>query len=150
MKKAIVLFLFVSSSVAIMAQEKIDVIIFKENQHSSKPLIVINGLKISQSDSISILDSIDPSLVSSVEVLKGDRAIEKYGADGDGGVVMIETSSRTQFEPLYIVDGKEVDNLKGINSDDIASMEVIKDRDKTIKYGDRAQRGVILIKMKNY
>ncbi len=149
MKKAIVLFLFASSSVGIMAQEKIDVTIFKEKQHSSKPLIVINGLKMSQVDSISLLDSIDPSIVSSIEVLKGDRAIEKYGADGEGGVVMIETSSRTQFEPLYIVDGKEVANLKGINPNDIASMEVIKDIDKTIKYGERAQRGVILIKMKN-
>lgn len=150
MKKVFVLFLFASSSVVSLAQEKIDVIILKEKQHNSKPLIVINGLKMSQVDSISILDAIDPSIVSSVEVLKGDRATEQYGTDGEGGVVMIETSSRTQFEPLYIVDGIEVDNLKEINPNDIASMEVIKDRDKTIKYGDRAQRGVILIKIKNY
>jgi hypothetical protein len=48
------------------------------------------------------------------------------------------------------LDGKEVKTLKGINFTDKASMEVIKDQDKLNTYGDRAQRGVILIKMKNY
>jgi len=150
MKKAFVLFLLAISSVALWAQEKSDSIIFKEKQQHSKPLIVINGLKMNQADSDSIsMDTIDPSIISSVEVLKGDQAIEKYGTDGERGVVMIETRSRTQFEPLYIVDGKEVDNLKEIKPNDIASIEVIKDQNKTIQYGERAQRGVILIKMKN-
>jgi outer membrane cobalamin receptor len=102
MKKAFILFLLAISSIALWAQEKSDLIISKEKQHHSKPLIVINGLKMNQADSISILDKIDPSIISSVDVLKGDRAIEKYGTDGEGGVVMIETSSRTQFEPLYL------------------------------------------------
>lgn len=149
MKKTFLLSVLAISSVTLSAQEKSDVSISKEKQQRPKPLIVINGLKMNQADSI-ILDAIDPTIISSIEVLKGDQATEKYGADGEGGVVMIETSSRTQFEPLYIVDGKEVDNLKGINPNDIGSMEVVKDQDKLIKYGDRAQRGAIFIKMKNY
>jgi len=148
MKKVFVL-LFTLSSLTLWGQQKSDVIIAHEKQQSPKPLIVINGLKMNPEDSMSILDAIDPSIINTVEVLKGDRAIEKYGTEGESGVVMIETSSRTQFEPLYIVDGKEVDNLKEINPNNIATIEVIKDLDKTIRYGERAQHGVILIKMKN-
>ena len=79
MKKAFVLFLLAISSIALWAQEKSDVSISKEKKQHPKPLIVINGLKMNQADSISILDAIDPNIVSSIEVLKGDRAIEKYG-----------------------------------------------------------------------
>jgi TonB-dependent Receptor Plug Domain len=150
MKKAFVLSLLSIFSLTLWAQEKSDVNISKEKKQHPKPLIVINGLKMNQGDSIGILDTIDPSIISSVDVLKGDQGIEKFGTDGERGVVIIETSSRTQFEPLYFVDGKEVDNLKGINPNDIGSMEVVKDLDKLIKYGDRAQRGAIFIKMKNY
>jgi bla regulator protein blaR1 len=148
MKKVFVL-LFTLSSLTLWGQQKRDAIIAHEKQQSPKPLIVINGLKMNPEDSMSILEAIDPSIINTVEVLKGDWAIEKYGTEGESGVVMIETSSRTQFEPLYIVDGKEVDNLKEINPNNIATIEVIKDLDKTSRYGERAQRGVILIKMKN-
>ncbi|WP_293785549.1 TonB-dependent receptor [uncultured Pedobacter sp.] len=52
-----------------------------------------------------------------------------------------------QAKPLYIVDGKEVDNpqLKG---DAIESMEVLKDAGALKQYGDKGKNGVIIITTK--
>ena len=52
--------------------------------------------------------------------------------------------------PLYIVNGKEVDEnyFKKINPDSIESMSVLKDKSATALYGERGQNGVILITTK--
>ena len=51
--------------------------------------------------------------------------------------------------PLYVVDGMPVgDNINFLNSNDIASMEVLKDASAAAIYGTRASNGVILITTK--
>ena len=52
--------------------------------------------------------------------------------------------------PLYIIDGEEVSDeaFKKINSDDIYSMTVLKDKHATDKYGEKAKDGVVEITMK--
>lgn len=46
--------------------------------------------------------------------------------------------------PLYVVDGMPVgDNINFLNSNDIASMEVLKDASAAAIYGTRASNGVI-------
>ena len=51
-------------------------------------------------------------------------------------------------QPLYIVDGKVVDKIDNINSNSIASIDVIKDSSATAIYGSRAANGVVIIKTK--
>lgn len=50
--------------------------------------------------------------------------------------------------PLYIVDGFPVENIKNINSSDIQSMDILKDASSASIYGVRAANGVILITTK--
>ena len=50
--------------------------------------------------------------------------------------------------PLYVVDGIPAESYPNINSDDIASIEVLKDASATAIYGSRANAGVILITTK--
>lgn len=50
--------------------------------------------------------------------------------------------------PLYIVDGIQYNNFQDINSQDIVSMEVLKDAASTAIYGSRGANGVILITTK--
>lgn len=50
-------------------------------------------------------------------------------------------------DPLYIVDGMPA-NVSSINSQDIASVEVLKDASATAIYGSRGANGVILITTK--
>lgn len=51
-------------------------------------------------------------------------------------------------DPLYIVDGFPVDNLRNINSADIVSMDVLKDASSASIYGLRAANGVVLVTTK--
>ena len=50
--------------------------------------------------------------------------------------------------PLYVVDGVIIPNLYGINMDDVASIDVLKDAASTAIYGARASNGVVLITTK--
>jgi TonB-dependent SusC/RagA subfamily outer membrane receptor len=74
----------------------------------------------------------------------------------DGGVsvrIRGTTSIRGSNEPLYVIDGVEIQpgpggSLVGINPNDIASIEVIKDPAGEAMYGVRGANGVIVITTK--
>ena len=74
----------------------------------------------------------------------------------DGGVAVRirgTTSIRGSNEPLYVIDGVEIEpgasgSLTGINPHDIASIQVLKDPAETALYGVRGANGVIVIKTK--
>ncbi|MBS1668875.1 MAG: TonB-dependent receptor plug domain-containing protein [Bacteroidetes bacterium] len=51
-------------------------------------------------------------------------------------------------KPLYFIDGKEVEDIKGLNPNHIESINVWKDSIAVKKYGERGRNGVILIKTK--
>lgn len=51
--------------------------------------------------------------------------------------------------PLYIVDGFQVDNIDFLSSQDIESMEVLKDASASAIYGSRAANGVIIFTTKS-
>jgi bla regulator protein BlaR1 len=61
------------------------------------------------------------------------------------------TYSSQGEEPLYIVNGKEVDknHFKELKPDNIESMSVLKDKSATALYGERAKNGVIMITTKS-
>lgn len=50
--------------------------------------------------------------------------------------------------PLYVVDGVPIDNLSGINPNDIESIDVLKDAASAAIYGSRGSNGVILVTTK--
>ncbi|POY35889.1 SusC/RagA family protein [Solitalea longa] len=50
--------------------------------------------------------------------------------------------------PLYVIDGVQYSNVQDINSNDIQSMEVLKDASSTAIYGSRGANGVIIITTK--
>lgn len=57
-------------------------------------------------------------------------------------------ASFTGNDPLYIVDGVPLGSLLGIVSDDIESMQVLKDAASASIYGSRASNGVIIVTTK--
>jgi TonB-linked SusC/RagA family outer membrane protein len=57
-------------------------------------------------------------------------------------------SINASTEPLYVVDGVPVDNLRGINPADVANLEVLKDASSAAIYGSRGSNGVVLITTK--
>lgn len=133
-------------------------------------LVYVDGVK----KSTKYLNSLNPDGIESIEVLKDDNAVEKYGEDGKEGVVIVNTKkvsgeiedqgdkkNKGQFSfkikglkatsmPIIYVDGekKSTKYLESINPDDIESINVLKDADVIKSYGEEAKDGVILVKMK--
>ena len=61
-------------------------------------------------------------------------------------------SSFSGKQPIYIIDGFKLDStvfLKGMNPNDIKSIDILKDMASNEKYGDKNHEGVILITTKN-
>ena len=52
-------------------------------------------------------------------------------------------------DPLYIVDGFQVDNINDIPPTDIASIDVLKDASITAIYGAKGGNGVVVVTTKS-
>ncbi|HDR68310.1 MAG TPA: SusC/RagA family TonB-linked outer membrane protein, partial [Bacteroidaceae bacterium] len=89
-----------------------------------------------------------------IEALQGKVAgidmVRSSGAAGSGYSVLLRgaRSLTASNSPIYIVDGIDYGSNININSNDIASMEVLKDASSTAIYGSRGANGVILITTK--
>lgn len=70
-----------------------------------------------------------------------------------GGEMSIRVRGTTSFngsnDPLYVVDGVPVDNIKFLAPTDIADMQILKDASSAAIYGSRAANGVVLISTKS-
>lgn len=76
--------------------------------------------------------------------------ITSGGGPGSNPKVIIRgVTTVNGTNPLYVVDGMPVgDNINFLNTNDIESMEVLKDASASAIYGTRASNGVILITTK--
>ena len=73
------------------------------------------------------------------------------GQPGSASTVRIRgTTTINNSNPLYVVDGVPIDNggIDYLNSDDIESIEVLKDAASAAIYGTRAASGVIIVTTK--
>ncbi len=57
-------------------------------------------------------------------------------------------SLKNSNEPLFLVDGKEVDNIQEIRADDVESISVLKDEKATAVFGSSGANGVVSVKTK--
>lgn len=149
--------------------EKAIVITKDEANLSKNPLIILNGEEYDRT-----LDSIDPEVIQSVNVYKGEAALRKYGEKGRDGVVEVRakiekskksskkkgvtinpeeviTSSATNpaDKPLIILDGKVYKaDFQEIDQEKIATVNVLKDEKAIEKYGEKGKKGVVEITTK--
>ena len=117
------------------------------------PLYVVDGVITPKAE----VDKIDPERIYNINVLK--KFTDKYGEKGKNGVVEI-TTKKEMDKTLVVIDGvikgvidgviQEKSILSEINSDDIASMNVIKGQDAINKYGEKGKNGVVEIITKDY
>lgn len=77
--------------------------------------------------------------------------VESAGGNPGSGVRILVrgTGSLNNNNPLYIVDGVQVDNINNLAPTDIASMDILKDASAAAIYGSRAANGVVLITTKS-
>lgn len=62
--------------------------------------------------------------------------------------VVRDATAESGTEPLIVVDGKTVQSIKKVDSDDIESIVVLKDKHAKDTYGEKGKNGVIVITTK--
>jgi TonB-linked SusC/RagA family outer membrane protein len=85
--------------------------------------------------------------------MAGVQVVTSSGQPGAGAQITIRGQGTINADgnPLVVVDGIEygdAGNLKQINPDDVASIDVLKDASATAIYGSRGANGVILVTTK--
>ncbi|MCX6327352.1 MAG: TonB-dependent receptor plug domain-containing protein [Bacteroidia bacterium] len=146
MKKSILLWLsawFIAISLAAQTYPS-------ASNSKSGTLVLIDG-KVCNTE----LNSIDPKLVESVTVLKGQEAMNIYGESGRNGVILVTTNQpnsdrKLDSEILVIVNGKVCSTgLNLIDPKRIESVSVLKDQAALKIYGEAGKKGVILVTLTN-
>lgn len=82
-----------------------------------KPLIILNGKRTLTT--LEDLNKLDPNLIQSMNVLKGKKAIEKYGKEGENGAIEIitkENANGLEISPTKSKNESELDKGKIENS----------------------------------
>lgn len=80
----------------------------------------------------------------------GVQVTQNSGKPGNPVSIRIRgsTSIEAGNEPLYVVDGIQMEDIRGINPSDIATFSILKDAASAAIYGARAANGVVLITTK--
>ncbi|MFL9832426.1 SusC/RagA family TonB-linked outer membrane protein [Chryseobacterium terrae] len=134
----------------------------KTDTKDIEEVVVIGYGKVKKSDltgsvsSVSAKDLAATPAMNALQALQGRASglniVTAGGAPGAGANVTIRGgASITQgTEPLYIVDGFQLDNaLNIINPNDIESIDVLKGASAIAIYGSRGSNGIIVIKTKS-
>ena len=132
-------------------------ITLSDNSEMLDEVVVIGYGTVRKADlagSVSVVDSkaFSAQPVTTVgEALQGRVAgvnVISEGLPGSSPKIRIRgaNSINKSNEPLYVVDGLVRESgLEGINPEDIASMQILKDASSTAIYGSRGANGVVLI-----
>jgi len=124
----------------------------------TNPIIIIDSITVERES----MYNIDPAnKVSSLVILKGKEATDKYGEIGNNGVIEILTVGNTlgtaekarsetqKVEKLLIVDGVvSTKKLEDIPVDNIDRLEVLGNVQSTKRYGEIGKNGSIIITTK--
>ncbi len=165
-KDAVLIFSYIGSitkEIAVNGRKIIDVVL--ESDISGLDEIVVVGYgrqsRSTVTNSISKVDSKEFQNAPSANALTqlqgkvaGLSLQVSSGQPGANPQIFIRGGASTSPEgdsPLFIVDGivGSMRNISDINSDDIESMQVLKDAASTAIYGARAANGVIIITTKS-
>ena len=89
------------------------------------------------------------SVVEQLQGLTPGVTVRTGGAPGENAAIEIRgVASFTGADPLYVIDGMIADANATVNTDDIASIQILKDASAAAIYGSRAANGVIIITTK--
>ncbi|SHH65948.1 TonB-linked outer membrane protein, SusC/RagA family [Chryseolinea serpens] len=150
---------YASQEVVVGSQTTIHVIMVPELQSLNEVVVVGYGTQRKQdvTGSISSIKADDLKTQGSNTIqksLQGRAAgvqVESAGGEPGSGVKILirGTGSLNSNNPLYIVDGVQVDNINNLNPSDVQSMDILKDASAAAIYGSRASNGVVLITTKS-
>ncbi|WP_420148027.1 SusC/RagA family TonB-linked outer membrane protein [Spirosoma sp.] len=91
-----------------------------------------------------------PNVASALQGRVPGVSVVNNGGPGSAPIVQIRGVGSINYAsgPLYVIDGVPTGDLNSFNTNDIESLEVLKDASSAAIYGSRAANGVILITTK--
>lgn len=141
----------------INGRSKVDIVL-KGTDKSLNEVVVIGYQTVRRRDltgAISVINTADANKVTSASVgetlqgLSPGVTVRTSGAPGNNPEIEIRgIGSLLQSAPLYVIDGMLSDANVTVNSDDIESIQILKDASAAAIYGSRAANGVIIITTK--
>ncbi len=147
-----------TKDITVGASNKLDVVLTASVEQIEEVVVVGYGVSTKRDlvGSISTVKAEDIELqpaanaVESIQGLTTGIEIVESGEPGEAPVVRIRGlgTAGAGRDPLYVVDGIMVDDINDINSQDISSMEILKDASSLAIYGSRGANGVIIVTTK--
>lgn len=147
-----------TQEVLVGGQSEIDIVLNEDTAALSEVVVIGYGTQRREDvtgalSSVKAEDIVTEGANTVEKSLQGRVAgvqIESAGGDPGSGVRILVrgTGSLGNNNPLYIVDGVQVDNINNLSPASIASMDILKDASAAAIYGSRAANGVVLITTK--
>ncbi len=149
-----------SEKVVKATSEHLGNINLSESSQGLNEVVVIGYGTVKKADlasSIAIVDNKtfkDQPINNVADIFQGRAAgvqVENSSIPGGGVKIRVRgaNSINRSNDPLYVVDGiVRESGLTGLNPEDIASMQILKDASSTAIYGSRGSNGVVLITTK--
>lgn len=151
---------FGNREIKINSQTSIDITL-KETSHALSEIVVVGYGTQKKSDLTGAVSSVTAEDIQKAPVLEVGQALQGRAAGvvvtqatgspgSDVNIRVRGTGTVGNSNPLYIVDGQPVGELGigFVNSNDIESMEILKDASACAIYGARAANGVVLVTTK--
>jgi TonB-linked SusC/RagA family outer membrane protein len=148
-----------SQEVTVGNQKTINISLKEESLGLNEVVVVGYGTQ-KKSDLTGAISTVDMEEMQTRQVSTIDQALQGQVAGVDvttnsgtpGGGVMVRIrgiGTLNDANPLFVVDGMMVGDIDFLNTNDIESMQVLKDASATAIYGSRGANGVVIITTKN-
>ena len=151
---------YLPKEIAVEDQLVLHIILTEDTKLLDEVVVVGYGTvrKVDLAGSVSVIDnkSFKNQAITSVsDALQGRMSgvlVESSGVPGGSVKIRVRgaNSINKSNDPLYVVDGiVRESGLEGLNTDDIQSIQILKDASSTAIYGSRGSNGVVLITTKS-
>jgi len=135
-------------------------VVLEESAESLQEVVVIGYSSVAREkvlgavSSVSSEEIVQNTPVSAFDAVQGRLSgvqILNNGGPGAGFDIKIRGVSTfsSGTEPLYVVDGQQLENIDNIDPNDIESLQVLKDGATAAIYGSRGANGVVIITTKS-
>ena len=151
---------YLTKQIRLRGENSVDVVLMEDNTTLNDIVVIGYGTQ-KKSDLTGSVASVKAEEISKLSVTSASAALQGKasgvqvlngsGKPGEGAKIRVRGfgSNSDKLEPLYIVDGLEVESIQYLDPSMIESMEVLKDAASAAIYGSKAGNGVVLITTKN-
>ncbi|WP_169513460.1 SusC/RagA family TonB-linked outer membrane protein [Flexithrix dorotheae] len=151
---------YINQEIEISSQTQLDIVLEPDMQQLEEVVVVGYGTqkKADLTGSVSSISGDEISKMSSPRIeqaLMGKTAgVQISAVDASPGAglsikIRGDNSINANNEPLVVIDGFIGGDLRSLNTNDVESIEVLKDASATAIYGSRGSNGVIIVTTKS-